>query len=81
VYAGTLNGDGSYTTEGYPLTDLQGRWELENFFCSVYMFLVNSHLDCTTTEEFFIFLLSLLFSEKSPQVAGRPTVSCPRQAR
>jgi hypothetical protein len=25
VYAGTLNGDGSYTTEGYPLTDPQGR--------------------------------------------------------
>ena len=26
VYAGTLNADGSYTTEGYPLTDVQGRY-------------------------------------------------------
>jgi hypothetical protein len=71
VYAGTLNGDGSYTTEGYPLTDLQGRWELENFFCSVYMFLVNSHLDCTTTANGAVlrFFPSLF------------TVTCPSQAR
>jgi len=26
VYAGTLNAEGSYTTEGYPLTDVKGRY-------------------------------------------------------